>query len=246
MSSQPIWGRKALFLEVNELNVFYKDVQALFGVSFHIDQGEIISIVGSNAAGKSTTINTISGILRPRSGTIVYNGRHMEKLSSDKMVEAGIVQIPEGRQLFPGMTVLENLEMGSFTKGAKKKRSQTLSWVFDFFPRLQERSTQMAGTLSGGEQQMLAIGRAFMALPQLLMFDEPSFGLAPIVVQEIFKTVKQVNHEGTTVLVVEQNVFHVLNMSSRAYVLENGRVVLEGTGKELLNNENVKKAYLGI
>ena len=235
-----------MFLQVSELTVFYKDVQALFGVSFHINRGEIISIVGSNAAGKSTTINTVSGILRAKNGTILFDGRNMERLSSDKIVEAGIVQVPEGRQLFPGMTVLENLEMGSFTKVAKKKRSQTLSWVFDFFPRLKERSTQMAGTLSGGEQQMLAIGRAFMALPQLLMFDEPSLGLAPIVVQEIFKNVKEINRNGTTVLVVEQNVYHVLNMSNRAYVLENGRVVLEGTGKELLNNENVKKAYLGI
>jgi branched-chain amino acid transport system ATP-binding protein len=235
-----------LFLRVSELTVFYKDVQALFGVSFHIDQGEILSVVGSNAAGKSTTINTISGILRSRSGTILFNDRHMERLSSDKIVEAGVVQVPEGRQLFPGMTVLENLEMGSFTKGAKKKRSQTLGWVFDFFPRLKERSSQMAGTLSGGEQQMLAIGRAFMALPQLLMFDEPSLGLAPIVVQEIFKAIKRINQDGMTVLVVEQNVYHALNMSNRAYVLENGRVVLEGTGKELLKNESVKKAYLGI
>jgi len=246
MSLRPIWGRKALFLQVDDLKVFYKDVQALFGVSFHINQGEIISIVGSNAAGKTTTINTISGILRPRNGTVLFNGSSIEKLSSDKIVEAGIVQVPEGRQLFPAMTVLENLEMGSFTKNAKKKRSQTLKWVFDFFPRLKERVGQMAGTLSGGEQQMLAIGRAFMSLPQLLMFDEPSLGLAPIVVQEIFKTVKQINHEGTTVLVVEQNVFHVLNMSNRAYVLENGRVVLEGSGQELLKNDEVKKAYLGI
>jgi branched-chain amino acid transport system ATP-binding protein len=246
MSSQPIWGRKALFLQVSELTVFYKDVQALFGVSFHIDQGEIIAIVGSNAAGKSTTINTISGILRPRTGGILFNDRPMEKLSSDKIVEAGIVQVPEGRQLFPAMTVLENLELGSFTKEAKKKRSQTLGWVLDFFPMLKERASQMAGTLSGGEQQMLAIGRAFMSLPKLLMLDEPSLGLAPMVVQEIFKTVKEINQKGTTVLVVEQNVYHILKMSNRAYVLENGRVVLEGTGKELLNNENVKKAYLGI
>jgi branched-chain amino acid transport system ATP-binding protein len=246
MSSQLIWGRSILFLEINHLEVFYKDVQALFDVSFHVEKGEIISIIGSNASGKTTTLNTISGILRARSGEVHFEGHSIEKLSCDKIVDAGIVQIPEGRQLFPGMTVVENLEMGSFRPEAKKKRGETMAWVFDLFPRLKERVGQMAGTLSGGEQQMLAIGRALMSLPNLLMFDEPSLGLAPIAVKGIFKIVEEINRKGTTVLLVEQNVYHALSMCGRAYVLENGRIVLEGTGKELLNNEDVKKAYLGI
>jgi len=235
-----------LKLEVSNLNVFYGDVQALFDVSFHLDPGDIVSIVGSNAAGKSTTLKAVSGILRSQSGRISYDGRNVEKLSSDKIVEAGIVQVPEGRQLFPAMTVLENLEMGSFLPKAKKKRSQSLEFVYDFFPILKERATQKAGTLSGGEQQMLAIGRAFMTDPKLLMFDEPSLGLAPIIVQEIFKVVKEINKTGMSILMVEQNIYHALKMSKRAYVLENGRIVLEGSGEELLANEDVKKAYLGI
>jgi branched-chain amino acid transport system ATP-binding protein len=235
-----------LNLEVTGLEVFYGDVQALFGVSFHVDQGEIVSIVGSNAAGKSTTLRTISGILQARSGTIHFNGKGMENLSCDRIVEAGIVQVPEGRQLFPAMTVLENLEMGSFLPGAKNKRAQSLAWVYELFPILYERAGQKAGTLSGGEQQMLAIGRAFMSCPRLLMFDEPSLGLAPIVVQGIFKVIRRVNEDGMTLLMVEQNVYHALRMSHRGYVLENGRIVLEGRGNELLENEGVKKAYLGI
>jgi branched-chain amino acid transport system ATP-binding protein len=235
-----------LNLEVNDLEVFYGDVQALFGISFRVDQGEIVSIVGSNAAGKSTTLQAISGILQARSGSIKFGKRKLERLSCDKIVEAGVVQVPEGRQLFPAMTVLENLEMGSFLPGAKKKRRENLAWVYELFPILHGRADQKAGTLSGGEQQMLAIGRAFMSSPRLLMFDEPSSGLAPIVVQEIFKVVRDVNNEGMTLLMVEQNVYHVLRMSHRAYVLENGRIVLEGRGNELLDNEDVKKAYLGI
>lgn len=233
-------------LEVSSLNVFYGDVQALFDVAFHLDPGDIVSIVGSNAAGKSTTLKAVSGILRSQSGSISYDGRNVEKLSSDKIVEAGIVQVPEGRQLFPAMTVLENLEMGSFLPAAKKKRSQSLEFVYNFFPILKERAGQKAGTLSGGEQQMLAIGRAFMTDPKLLMFDEPSLGLAPIIVQEIFKVVKEINRTGMSILMVEQNIYHALKMSKRAYVLENGRIVLEGSGEELLDNEEVKKAYLGI
>jgi branched-chain amino acid transport system ATP-binding protein len=235
-----------LKLEVSNLNVFYGDVQALLDVSFRLDQGDIVSIVGSNAAGKSTTLKAVSGILRLQSGSITYDGRNVEQLSSDKIVEAGIVQVPEGRQLFPAMTVLENLEMGSFLREAKRKRAQSLDWVYNFFPILKERVGQKAGTLSGGEQQMLAIGRAFMTDPKLLMFDEPSLGLAPIIVQEIFKVVKEINKTGMTILMVEQNVFHALKMSKRAYVLENGRIVLEGSGEELLDNEDVKRAYLGI
>jgi len=235
-----------LSLEISDLNVFYGDAQALFGISFHVKEREIISIIGSNAAGKTTTIKTISGILRSKSGNMIFNGRNIEKLPPDQVVEAGIVQVPEGRQLFPAMTVLENLEMGSFTARAKQGRSKSLRKVYEFFPKLEERSDQLAGTLSGGEQQMLAIGRGLMSLPKIMMFDEPSLGLAPIVVKEIFKIAKEINVQGTTVLLVEQNVFHALSMSDRAYVLENGHITLEGKGTELLHNENIKKAYLGI
>ena len=235
-----------MFLEISDLNVFYGDAQALFGISFHVKEREIISIIGSNAAGKTTTIKTISGILRSKSGNVIFNGRNIEKLPPDKVVEAGVVQVPEGRQLFPAMTVLENLEMGSFTTRAKQERSESLRKVYEFFPRLEERSDQLAGTLSGGEQQMLAIARGLMSLPKIMMFDEPSLGLAPIIVKEIFKIAKEINTQGTTVLLVEQNVFHALTMSDRAYVLENGHITLEGKGIELLHNENIKKAYLGI
>ncbi len=235
-----------MLLDVENLEVFYGDVQAIFGISFCVDEGEIVSIVGSNAAGKSTTLRAISGILESKTGSIKFNGRPMEDQTPDKIVEAGIVQIPEGRQLFPAMTVQENLEMGSFMPEAKKKRAETLKQVYRTFPILEERSKQFAATLSGGEQQMLAIGRGLMSLPKLLMFDEPSLGLAPMLVKEIFNIAKDINAQGTTVLMVEQNVYHALSMSSRAYVLENGRFVLEGKGKDLLEDENVKKAYMGI
>ncbi|MCK5553454.1 MAG: ABC transporter ATP-binding protein [Deltaproteobacteria bacterium] len=235
-----------MFLDVSNVNVFYGDSQALFDVSFHVDEGDILSIIGSNAAGKSTILKTISGILRPESGGILFDGYNMERLPSHKIVEAGVVQVPEGRQLFPVMTVLENLEMGSVTPEAKKQRSQTTERVYQIFPILKDRAEQLAGTLSGGEQQMLAIARALMSLPKLLMFDEPSLGLAPMIVREIFGIIREINNQGTTVLLVEQNVHHALNMCDRAYVLENGHLILEGTGKDLLNNKDVKKAYLGI
>ena len=235
-----------MLLDVGNLEVFYGDVQAIFGISFCVDEGEIVSIVGSNAAGKSTTLKAISGILESKTGSIKFNGRPMEGLTPDKIVEAGIVQIPEGRQLFPAMTVQENLEMGSFMPEAKKKRAETLKRVYKTFPILEERSKQLAATLSGGEQQMLAIGRGLMSLPKLLMFDEPSLGLAPMLVKEIFNIAREINAQGTTVLMVEQNVYHALSMSNRAYVLENGRFVLEGKGNDLLEDENVKKAYMGI
>ena len=234
-----------MFLDINKLKVFYGDVQALFDVSFHVNEGEIVSIIGSNAAGKSTILKTISGILQQKSGSIKFEGRTIEKLPPHKIVEAGIVQIPEGRQLFPVMTVLENLEMGSFGSEAKKKRSETLERVYEIFPILRDRTDQFARTLSGGEQQMLAIARALMSLPKLIMFDEPSLGLGPIIVKEIFAIVKQISIQGT-VLLVEQNVYHALTMCNRAYVLENGHIILEGTGNDLLTNNDVKKAYLGI
>ena len=235
-----------MLLEIDHLCAYYDDIQALFDVDFHINEKEIVSIVGSNAAGKSTTLRAISGILDGKTGRVVFDGREIGSLTSEQIVEAGIVQVPEGRQLFPGMTVLENLELGSFLPRAKSQRKQSLERVFSIFPRLLERKTQLAGTLSGGEQQMLAIGRALMSLPRLLMFDEPSLGLAPMLVREIFNIAKAVNQQGTTVLLVEQNVYHALGISDRAYVLENGRIVMEGPGRELLANDDIKKAYLGI
>ena len=235
-----------LLLDVSKLQFFYGDSQALFDISFHVSKGEIISIIGSNAAGKSTLLKTISGVLRPKSGGIKFNGCNIERLPTHKIVEVGIIQVPEGRQLFPVMTVLENLEMGSFTSKAREQRSQTLKRVYEMFPTLKDRAGQLAGTLSGGEQQMLAIGRALMSLPELIMFDEPSLGLAPRIVNEIFKIIKGLNNQGTTVLLVEQNVYHALSMADRAYVLESGHLILEGKGRDLLNNEEVKKAYLGI
>lgn len=235
-----------MFLEVIDIEVFYGDAQALFGICFGVNEGEIVSIIGSNGAGKSTTLKTISGIQHSKSGSIRFNKCNIERLSSDKIVEAGIVQVPEGRQLFPAMTVLENLEMGAYARGAKKQRAQTLEQVYEIFPTLKERTKQLAGTLSGGEQQMLAIGRALMSLPRLLMLDEPSIGLAPMIVKEIFKITIGINVHGTTIILVEQNVYHALNISNRAYVLETGHIMLEGTGSELLNNDKIKKTYLGL
>jgi len=235
-----------LLLEVSKLNVLYGDVQALFDITFGLQEREIVSIVGSNAAGKSTIIKTISGILRAESGSITFDGQSIKNASTDKIVDLGVVQVPEGRQLFSAMTVWENLELGSILPRARQKREETLKKVNEIFPTLKARAKQPAGTLSGGEQQMLAVARALMSCPRLLMMDEPSLGLAPLMVKEIFRVAKEINGDGKAILMVEQNVRQALNLSARAYVLENGRVVLEGTGIDLLNNENVKKAYLGI
>jgi branched-chain amino acid transport system ATP-binding protein len=223
-------------LKLNEVSAHYGDVQALHGVSFEIQEGEIVSIIGSNGAGKSTTLNTISGILRASSGTIEFLGRRIENLYPHQIVDRGVVQIPEGRLLFPYMSVLENLELGAFNDKARRAKGETLK----------ERMHQLAGTLSGGEQQMLAIARGLMAMPKLLMLDEPSLGLAPLLVRQVFETVKAINGHGITVLLVEQNVFHCLSAAARGYVLENGSVVLEGGGQELLGNPQVREAYLGI
>ena len=233
-------------LELHEIDVFYGDVQILYKLSFQVEEKQIVSILGSNGAGKTTTIKTISGILRPLSGRIEFGGSIIDKIPPFKIVELGIIQVPEGRKIFPLMTVLENLELGSYTPTPRKKRPQTLEFVFDLFPLLKERRLQMAGSLSGGEQQMLAIGRSLMSLPRLLMLDEPSLGLAPLVVKHIFETIKKINETGTTILLVEQNVKVALLLSDKAYILENGRIILDGKAEELMNQERVRRAYMGI
>ncbi len=233
-------------LKVNGIDVFYEDLQVLWDVTFQVKQKEILVLVGANGAGKSTTIKTVSSLLKPRRGSIEFNGVRLDDLPPYKIIEHGVVHVPEGRRLFPEMTVEENLIMGSLHGAAKTRRAETLAYVFDLFPRLLERRKQDAGTLSGGEQQMLAVGRGLMSLPTLMMFDEPSLGLAPIMVKEIFDLVRKVNQEGVTVLLVEQNVRQTLAMCNRAYVLENGRIVLHGDGNELMENEHVKEAFLGI
>ncbi|MBW2017457.1 MAG: ABC transporter ATP-binding protein [Deltaproteobacteria bacterium] len=233
-------------LKVNGIDVFYGDLQVLWDVSFEVREKEILVLIGANGSGKSTTIRTISSLLKPRKGTIEFNGVRLDQLPPYKIIDHGIVHVPEGRRLFPEMSVEENLIMGTLRKEAKAKRFETIDYVYGLFPRLKERKKQLAGTLSGGEQQMLAIGRGLMSLPRLMMFDEPSLGLAPILVHEIFEMVKKVNREGVTVLLVEQNVRQTLAMCDRAYVLENGRILMGGTGQELISNDHVKEAYLGI
>jgi branched-chain amino acid transport system ATP-binding protein len=224
----------------------YGDLVALQGVSLTVEPGEILSVVGANGAGKTTMLRAISGLLRPRAGEIRFDDDRLDRLPTHAIVARGVVQVPEGRKIFPTLTVLENLELGSYSAKARAERRPSLERVFALFPRLAERRRQAAGTMSGGEQQMLAIGRALMALPVLLMLDEPSLGLAPKIVREIFHIMVEINRMGTTVLLVEQNTRQALGLSRRGYVLENGRVVLEGTGRELLGNEHVKRAYLGM
>ena len=233
-------------LNLENISAYYGDVQALRNVSLRIKEGQVVSIIGSNGAGKSTTLNTISGVLRCSSGTIEFLGGRIEDLPPHQIVELGLVQILEARVLFPYMTVLENLELGAYTPKARKGKEENLGVVFRLFPVLQERENQMAGPLSGGERQMLAIARGLMARPRLLMLDEPSLGLAPLLVKQVFGTVREINAQGITVLLVEQNVFDSLSIADEAYVLENGRVILEGHGKEILDNPQVKEAYLGI
>jgi len=233
-------------LSVDKINVFYGDLQALWDVSFNVEKGEIVTIVGSNGAGKTTTLRTISGLLRAKTGSIRFLEESLEKVPPHRIVELGVAHIPEGRRLFHLYSVIENLKMGAYTRKQIEKKDETLEWVFELFPILKERRNQAAGTLSGGEQQMLAIGRGLMSRPKLLMLDEPSLGLAPKLVLTLFDLVRKINEEGITVLLVEQNVRHALQLAHRAYVLETGRTVLEGKGDELMDNEHVKKAYLGL
>ena len=232
-------------LELEGVDVFYGDLQALRGVSLRVESGEIVTLVGGNGAGKTTMLRTVSGLLRPRRGEIRFEGRRLDRLPPDRIVEAGVVQVPEGRKLFPSLTVRENLELGAYTRRSRPARARTLEDVMARFPILRERAAQRAGSLSGGEQQMCVIARALMARPSLLMLDEPSLGLAPMVVQEIFRIIREINARGVTVLLVEQNVRQALATSQRGYVLENGRIVLSGTGQELLESEQTLKAYLG-
>jgi branched-chain amino acid transport system ATP-binding protein len=233
-------------LELSAVEVVYGDVPALRDVSLSLEAGEILSVVGANGAGKTTMLRAISGLLRPRAGTILFDGEPIHRLPSHAVVERGVVHVPEGRKIFPSLTVLENLELGSYTERARSERRASLERVFALFPILRERRGQAAGTMSGGQQQMLAIGRALMALPKLLMLDEPSLGLAPMIVQEIFRIIGEINRAGTAILLVEQNTRQALALASRGYVLQNGGVVLVGSSAELLDNEHVKRAYLGL
>ncbi len=233
-------------LRLEAVEVAYGALQAVRGVSFEVREGEIVAVIGSNGAGKTTTLRAVSGLLRARAGAIALDGRRIDGLSPAAIVERGIGHVPEGRQLFPSMTVLENLEMGSRTARAKAAKSRTLRRVFELFPRLEERKHQAAGTLSGGEQQMVAIGRGLMSLPRLLMLDEPSLGLSPLLVTAMFQTIAEIHRDGTAILLVEQNVFRALALSHRGYVLDNGEIVMEGAGQDLLRNEELRRAYLGL
>jgi len=235
-----------MILQVEDLDLFYGDAQALDGVSLGAQEGELVAIVGANGAGKSSLIRTIAGIEVPRAGRVLFRGRDITGLPSHRICNLGIGQVAEGRQIFPSLTVEENLEMGALVPRARAAMRTTMGEVYALFPRLAERRTQAAGTMSGGEQQMLAIGRCLMGRPELIMFDEPSLGLAPALVQELFKAIRALNEKGLTVLLVEQNVVASLKLASRAYVLENGRIVLSGTGAGLLEDDGVRQAYLGV
>ncbi|MQG46900.1 MAG: ABC transporter ATP-binding protein [SAR202 cluster bacterium] len=233
-------------LKLSNINVFYGRTQALWNVSLRIEEKEIVALVGANAAGKSTILNTISGLSHPTSGSVKFLGRRIDKVSPYQIVEAGISHIPEGRKLFHSMTVRENLELGSYTKKAWESKQETIEEVYRIFPRLKERERQFAKTLSGGEQQMVAIARGLMSRPRLCLFDEPSFGLSPIIVAEVFEVIKILREQGTTIFLVEQNVQRSLEIADRAYVLENGEIVLEGAGKVILHNKNIEAAFLGL
>jgi branched-chain amino acid transport system ATP-binding protein len=233
-------------LKVSNINTFYGKAQALWDVSLEIGESEIVALVGANGAGKTTLLNTISGLLRPASGSVEFLGKRIDGLEPHTIVELGISHIPEGRRLFADMSVRENLEMGAYTSEAWKRKGETLEQVYQVFPTLKERAGQLARTLSGGEQQMLAMGRGLMSKPKLCMFDEPSFGLAPMLVLEVFQIIQSLREQGITILLIEQNVRHTLEISDRGYVLENGQIVLEGESEKLLKEELIRKAYLGL
>ena len=233
-------------LRVHDIDVYYGDVQILKAISLEVKESEIVSLVGANGAGKTTLVRTVSGFLRPSRGSITFMGQRIDHLFPHKVAELGLVQVPEGRKLFPSMSVIENLIMGAYLPEPKRKREGSLKWVTELFPILKDRKNQGAGSLSGGEQQMLAIGRALMLQPKLLILDEPSLGLAPLIVKQIFGLVEEINRKGTTILLVEQNVSKSLKLSNRGYILENGKVTMSGTGEELLADPHTKKAYLGL
>jgi branched-chain amino acid transport system ATP-binding protein len=233
-------------LSVSALDFSYGDLKVLWDVGVTVNEGEIVTLVGSNGAGKSTTLKNISRLVKWSGGSVVFNGEDLAKLEPHEVVERGIIHVPEGRRIFPEMTVLENLRMGSYTKSCRPDREKNIDRAFSLFPRLKERQKQLGGTLSGGEQQMLAIGRGLMANPKLLLLDEPSLGLSPLLVKNIFQIIAEINRQGVTILLIEQNVNQALRIAHRAYVLETGRVVLTGTGEELLTNDHVKKAFLGM
>ena len=233
-------------LELNRINTFYGKIQALRDVSLKVEDGEIVTLIGANGAGKSTTLMSICGVIHPRSGEILFDGKPIQQLPAPEIVKRGISQVPEGRLIFPELTVRENLDLGAFLRTDKKGIADDMEYVFQLFPILRERVSQTGGTLSGGEQQMLALGRARMARHRLLLLDEPSLGLAPIIIQQIFKIIQKVNEDGTTVFLVEQNANQALHIANRGYVMENGVVVMEGKAQELLSSEKVRKAYLGM
>ncbi len=232
-------------LEVDEVNAYYGDLQALWGVSLQVNQGELVALVGPNGAGKTTTLRVITGLLNLSSGNVKFNDHNLNKETVHKIVALGISQVSEGGRIFTGLSVLENLELGAFVPKARKCKDESLKWVYQIFPRLEERQNQQSGTLSGGERQMLAIGRALMSKPKLLLLDEPSFGLAPILVQHMFEMIAEINRQGVTVLLVEQNVRAALELAQRAYVIENGRIIGQGKGDALLSFESIRSAYLG-
>jgi branched-chain amino acid transport system ATP-binding protein len=232
-------------LEVKDLHVYYGAIHALKGIGFHLNEGEIVALIGTNGAGKSTTLNSVSGLLKPEPGQLFFNGEEITNTPPQDVVKMGIVQVPEGRKIFARMTVRENLEMGAYVFNDRDQIEADVQHAFEMFPRLRERQKQLGGTLSGGEQQMLAMARALMTRPKLLLMDEPSMGLAPILVEQVFEIIQEINSKGTTVLLVEQNAQMALSIADRAYVLETGKVVLDGPGKELLSNPLVKEAYLG-
>lgn len=240
-----IWGWQKKMLEIKNLAVAYGGIEALKGISLEVVEGKIVTLVGANGAGKSTMLRSIVGIVKPKSGTITYNGKNLLAEKSHNIVKTGITLVPEGRRIFPDLTVLENLKIGAYTRKDEKEIKRDYEWVYTLFPKLKEREWQLAGTLSGGEQQMLAVGRALMSKPKLLMMDEPSLGLAPLIINDIFNIIKEINKLGVTILLIEQNANAALKIADVGYVMETGRITMKGSGRELLTNEEIRKAYLG-